>query len=333
MDLIATLIICILISFLFNLIAKKLRVSCVIALIFAGILIGSSYLRGMILEPNVSTVLTLGNIGLLALMFIAGLEVSWSMLYKEKRDAILVAYFAFLVPFLLGFIVSLILGFTFSVALVIGICMAVTAEATKARELLELGKIKTRLGSLILGAGIIDDILAMSLFVVVCYFFMGIVAFEEALLLMVAIAAFFVGVFVHKFIGREKHIIPYLEELLLLLVIPFFFIGIGLNFNLQALILNPALLLVIVLTAISGKISGVFFTKPFIKVKLRQLYLVGWAMNSRGAVELAIVFMAFRLGLLSIDVYSSLIVMTLVTTFIFPFIVRSMIRKNPRLMS
>lgn len=332
MQLLFTLIICIVISFLFTLVAKRLRLSSVIALILTGIVVGSPFWRGIILEPNVDFVLLLGNFGILSLMFVAGLEVSWSMMYKEKRDAVLVAYFAFLTPFLLGFLVSLIIGLSFFVAIIVGICMAVTAEASKARELLDLKKLKTRIGSLMLGAGIIDDTLAMILFVVACYLFNGVVAMEESLLILTLPLAFFAGVLVHKYIGREEHVIPYIEKLLLIFIIPFFFIGIGIDFNLQALILNPLLLFIIILTAITGKISGVLITKPFTGLSLKQIYLVGWAMNSRGAVELAIIFLAFKLSLLNLELYSSLVVMTLFTTFMFPFILRRMINSEPSIM-
>jgi len=56
-------------------------------------------------------------------------------------------------------------------------------------------------------------------------------------------------------------------------------------------------------------------------------------MNSRGAVELALLFIAFNLRILDTDIYSSLVIIALVTTLLFPFVVRSMIRKEPRIMN
>ncbi len=72
--------------------------------------------------------------------------------------------------------------------------------------------------------------------------------------------------------------------------------------------------------------------KPFLRLTWKQLYLVGWGMNSRGAVEIAIAFMAFRTNLISIQIYSGLVVMALTTTLIFPFILRGLIKKDPQLM-
>ncbi len=332
MNIIITLIICLLVSFLFTLLAKKLKISVVIGLIVAGIIIGSHTLGRIILEPNTEFILTLGNIGLIVLMFLAGLEISWSMLYKERKDSIYLAFFAFVTPFLLGFLIFLFLRFPVPTAITVGICMSITAEATKARVLLGLGKLKTKIGSLMMGAGIIDDILGMALFALASLWLVHTIATKEIIILFSAILFFFIGIAVHKFIGREIQKIRYLEKILLSFVVPFFFIAMGIHFSLQSITLNPWLLIIIIVVAILGKIFGSLFTKPFTKLKIKQLYLVGWGMNSRGAVELAIAFTAFKVGLLDASIYSSLVVMALVTTLIFPFFIRRMVKKEPNIM-
>ena len=332
MNIIITLIICISASFLITLLAKKLKISVVIGLIIVGLIIGSPILKGIILEPNTEFILILGNVGLITLMFLAGLEVSWRGLYKERKNSLYLAFFAFIIPFSLGFFIFLFLGFPLLTALTIGICMSITAEATKARVLLELKKLKTKIGSLMMGAGIIDDILGIFLFLLISFLFIHTIITKEIIILLSAIISFFIGVVVHKFIGRETKKIHYLEKFLLIFIVPFFFIAMGLYFALQSITLNPWILIIVIIVAISGKILGSLFSKPLTKLKLKQLYLVGWGMNSRGAVELAIAFTAFKVGLLDNNTYSSLIIMALVTTLIFPFFIRRMIQKNPGIM-
>ena len=56
-------------------------------------------------------------------------------------------------------------------------------------------------------------------------------------------------------------------------------------------------------------------------------------MNSRGAVELAIALIAFRSGLIPTELYSSLVIMALFTTLLFPFIIIRMIKKDSRIMN
>lgn len=331
MHIIITLMICIVISFLFTKFAKKLKLSAVIGLIIAGIVMGSPLLA-LFIEPNTGVILDLGSLGLIFLMFLAGMEVSFDMLKKEEKDSLIVGSLATIVPFLMGFVAFLFLGFSFFTSLTVGICMSITAEATTSLVLLELNKLKTRIGSLMLESGIIDDILGISLFVFVVYLFTGNFTTGEVITLVLSVAGFGIGIIVNKFLGREHEKINYLENFLMIFVIPFFFISLGVYFSLKSLTLNPLLLIIIVVIAMTGKIAGVMLAGPLIKLPLNKLYLVGWGMNSRGAVGLAVAFIALKIGLLGSTLYSGLVFMTLITTLIFPFIIRRMVEKYPDIM-
>jgi len=331
MHIIITLMICILISFLFTKFAKKLKLSAVIGLIIAGIVMGSPLLA-LFIEPNTGVILDLGSLGLIFLMFLAGMEVSFDMLKKEEKDSLIVGSLATIVPFLMGFVAFLFLGFSFFTSLTVGICMSITAEATTSLVLLELNKLKTRIGSLMLESGIIDDILGISLFVFVVYLFTGNFTTREVITLVLSVAGFGIGIIVNKFLGREHEKINYLENFLMIFVIPFFFISLGVYFSLKSLTLNPLLLIIIVVIAMTGKIAGVMLAGPLIKLPLNKLYIVGWGMNSRGAVGLAVAFIALKIGLLDSILYSGLVFMTLITTLIFPFIIKRMVEKYPDIM-
>ena len=164
MKLIITLTICVFISFLFKYISKKLNLSVVVGLIVSGILLSSSPLKSVILGPNIDIILKLGNLGFITLMFLAGMEISWCLLYEERKEATAVAFFAAVIPTLLGFFIFYALGFSIFTSLAVGICMGITAEATKARVLLELNKLDTRVGSLMMGAGILDDVFGLLIY-------------------------------------------------------------------------------------------------------------------------------------------------------------------------
>jgi len=334
MHLLITLAACVVTSFVFTHIVERFGLSRVVGWIPAGIVLGSPYLKDVLLEPNTHLVIKVGEAGFLALMFMAGMEISWSMLYKEKKDAFFVASFAAAAPLLLGFVIFYALGFPALTALTVGICMSITAEATKAKELMDMKKLETRVGSLMMSAGVLDDIVGMSLFVTIVYLSTGAFVAGEHLILLLGILAFLTGVFIHAFIGRHHPHISHLENVLLHMLIPFFFITIGINFSLNFVVLHPLILPAVVITGIAGKILGTLLTKPFITdLNYRQLYLIGWAMNSRGAVELAIAFVAFNLGLLNEELYSSLIIMALITTMIFPLVMRRMFKEDPSIMN
>ncbi|MBW3017960.1 cation:proton antiporter, partial [Candidatus Woesearchaeota archaeon] len=273
------------------------------------------------------------DIALLCLMFLAGLESSWRALYEERKDAIVITIFAALIPFIIGFAVFKLLGFSLLVSSIVGICMSITAEATNARVLLDLSKLKTRVGAAMMDAGIFDDILGLSLFILIT-FLLKAAYLKEDLLIAGAILAFFVGIIVQKTIGRNKNpILKFVEKYLLILLVPFFFISMGIHFEPSSIFTSPYLLIIIIAIAITGKLAGTFLTKPFTKFSWKQLHLIGWGMNSRGAIELALALIAFRSALIPAELYSSLVIMALTTTLIFPFIISRMIRKNPKLMN
>lgn len=332
MKLIITLTICVFISFLFKYISKKLNLSVVVGLIVSGLLLSSSPLKSVILGPNIDIILKLGNLGFITLMFLAGMEISWCLLYEERKEATAVAFFAAVIPTLLGFFIFYALGFSIFTSLAVGICMGITAEATKARVLLELNKLDTRVGSLMMGAGILDDVFGLLMFGLVIFLFSGEIVTTEFFNVVAAISVFFLGILVNKALGREHHLVTVIEKLLLLLLIPFFFIGMGIHFSFQSLILDPLLLFGIITIAILGKIGGSLAAKPFTNLSWKQLYLVGWGMNSRGAVELGIAFLALRAGLITEHIYSSLIIMALITTLLFPFMLRRTVKNNPDIM-
>ncbi len=127
----------------------------------------------------------------------------------------------------------------------------------------------------------------------------------------------------------EEEIITATKLITLAFVVPFFFVNIGLNFNYDYLAGNLLLLLVTIGIAFLGKIIGTIIVKPFLKLNLKQLYLIGWGMNSRGAVELVIALLALNHGLITQEVFSALVAMAIVTTLVFPFVLQHEIKKDP----
>ncbi|MBD3296529.1 MAG: hypothetical protein GF392_04105 [Candidatus Omnitrophica bacterium] len=135
------------ISWLALFVGGKLRIPSVVTLIVTGIIIGLPRVQRLLVPEGTGFLVPLGDAGLICLMFLAGLETSGRKLLEEKKDASLIAIAGLAVPFILGFTVFLALGYSPGAALIVGVCSGITAEATKARVLLELDKLKTRVGS------------------------------------------------------------------------------------------------------------------------------------------------------------------------------------------
>lgn len=330
MNILITITAVLLISYLFSFIFKRLNFPNVAALITAGLFLSMPFIRQTLISPNKETIFSLGNIGLLALMFLAGIESSWKILNSEKKDSIIIAFFAYIIPFTLGFIVFRLIGFSIITSLIVGICMSITAEATKAKILIEMKKLRTKVGSAMLGAGIIDDALGMAAFVLITYLLKK-TFIKQDLFLAGAIISFMIGMTLQSYI-KDDELLKNIEKIFLTLLVPFFFISVGLNFDINSLFVDPKIVLLIILVAIIGKILGTFLAKPFTEFNTKQLHLIGWAMNSRGAVEIALALIAFKSGLIPIEIYSGLVAMALVTTLMFSFIIYSTVSKNPDIM-
>ncbi len=310
---------------------KRTGIPPVVSLILTGIIMGAPFFKGTFIKEHKGLITVFGDAGLIALMFLAGLESSWRLLYKERRDAALIAAFAAFIPFLLGLTAFLLMGFSLTVSLAIGICMAITAEATKAKVLLDMGKLKTRVGSAMMGAGIIDDIIGFCLFLITVYLIHN-SASKEDILIIVSMAAFFFGILIQKFIKRRHAFLKYPERFLNYAIVPFFFISMGIHFEMETLFIDPRLLLIIIAIAVTGKLAGALLVKPFSDFSWKQLYLIGWGMNSRGAVELALALIAYKSGLMPLNLFSSLVIMVLVTTLAFPFVFKVIVRNNSTIM-
>lgn len=317
----------------FAFLAKKLRVVSIVGLLTASLFFSITAFREAIVGAHLENFIALGNVGLIGLMFLAGLESSWHEIYKEKREALIIAVCAMLTPLFFGYCAfKFLLGFSTLTSLAGAICISITAEATKAQVLLELKKLKTRVGAAMMGAGIIDDLLGLLLFTGISYF-LGSASLKEDSLILGVIVAFFAGILVQKIVGRQTRWLKKFERIVGQLIVPFFFIAVGLHFDASVLLLNPAILILTLVAALVGKLGGTLLTKPFVKMKWQQLHLIGWAMNSRGAIGLALALLAFRNGSIPIDLYSALVITALLSTFGFPFIATKMIRDNPKIMN
>jgi Kef-type K+ transport system membrane component KefB len=130
----------------------------------------------------------------------------------------------------------------------------------------------------------------------------------------------------------EEEMVRATRLITLAFVVPFFFMNIGLNFDYGYLFGNVLLMVLTVVIAFLGKIVGTIIVKPLSRLSVKQLYLIGWGMNSRGAVELVIALLALRHGLITQEIFSALVAMAIITTLVFPFVLQREIRKDPKAM-
>jgi Kef-type K+ transport system membrane component KefB len=105
----------------------------------------------------------LAYLGVLLLMFVAGLEVDFEAMMRSGRPAVLSGVLGVAVPILLGMVVALPFGFDGQQGFVLGLVLAATSVSISAQTLLELKVLRTRVGIALLGAAVVDDVLVILL--------------------------------------------------------------------------------------------------------------------------------------------------------------------------
>jgi Kef-type K+ transport system membrane component KefB len=118
--------------------------------------------------PLLSLVQDLAHIGVLLLMFVAGLETDLHQLRHVGRVAFWVAFGGVLLPLAGGAAVAVSFGLPmYWEAVFVGTILTATSVSISAQTLLELGALRTREGATILGAAVIDDVMGIVLLSVV----------------------------------------------------------------------------------------------------------------------------------------------------------------------
>ena len=103
----------------------------------------------------------LADLGVVVLMFLAGLETDTKMMKAAMGPAFWSASGGVILPMVAGCAVSRLAGFGWGEAIFIGTILTATSVSITAQTLMNLGRLRTRPGSTILGAAVIDDVLGL----------------------------------------------------------------------------------------------------------------------------------------------------------------------------
>ena len=149
----------------FGLAARHYKAPQVAGEIIAGLLIGPSLLN---LVQNNDFLAGMAEIGVILLMFSAGLETDIDKLKKSGLKATMIAIAGVTIPLILGTILYMCFyGFSapgstdFIKAVFIGTVLTATSVSITVQVLKELGKVSTEVGTTIMSAAIIDDIIGI----------------------------------------------------------------------------------------------------------------------------------------------------------------------------
>ncbi|ELC8414259.1 cation:proton antiporter [Clostridium perfringens] len=148
---------------LFGLITKKVRMPQVVGALVAGVILGPAVLNVL---SETEFIQKLAELGVIVLMFTAGLETDINQLKKTGKASFIIAVLGVIIPLAGGFFIASIFNKGNDVNSIlqnvfIGIILTATSVSITVETLKEMGKLNTRAGNAILGAAIIDDILGI----------------------------------------------------------------------------------------------------------------------------------------------------------------------------
>jgi Kef-type K+ transport system membrane component KefB len=360
---------------------QRIKQPVVLGELLAGIIVGPYALGGLPLfggEPLVvldETIKYIGELAAIIILFIAGLEITPREFLRGGMASFTVGALGVIVPFSVGFVVLSIYGLDSFETLLIATALTATSIAISIQVLTELGKMQSKEARLILGAAIVDDILAIAILSVVvtmvqsgdttaqimdiAFIILKILGLFAVLLISaifliprilhreklwrskgsiegITTAIFFgiagiaayvglspiVGAFAAGMAVASTKLVKQVEEYahkLQFIFAPLFFAIIGAQVDLRGVNLEVLVISgIIVVIAISTKLVGCGLPSLIFLKDKKGSMRVGIGMISRGEVGLIVAGVGVTSGVLSTDIYTSIIIMVATTTIITP---------------
>ena len=369
----------------------RLKLPVVLGELLAGIIVGPfalgslPFFDGKPLVVLDETVRHIGEISAIVILFIAGLEITPREFLKGGAASFTVGAIGVIVPFFVGYFVFTMFGLNALETLLIATALTATSIAISIQVLTELRKMQSHEARLILGAAIVDDILAIAVLSVVTtmvqtgntsldimnitFLILKILGLFAALVIGAVLivprllhletlwkskgsiegittAAFFGAAGIAAFVGlspivgafaagmavASTRVINRVEEYvdkLEIIFAPLFFAIIGAQVDLRGVNLNVLFLSgIIVSIAIVTKLVGCGLPSMIFVKNRSKAMKVGIGMISRGEVGLIVAGVGVSSGVLTADIYTSIIIMVAVTTIITPIWLKRSYRKD-----
>ena len=188
----------------FGLLTRRIEMPQVVGALVAGLLLGPACFN-IVQESEFLD--HIAEIGVIVLMFSAGLETDISELKKSGRNSFVIAVIGVLVPLLAGYVLASFFNTepeAFLQNMFIGVILTATSVSISVETLKEMGKLSTPSGNAILGAALIDDILGIVALTIITGMADTSVQLTEVMLKIVAffVLAVIVGIFARKGIDK-----------------------------------------------------------------------------------------------------------------------------------
>lgn len=374
----------------------------IIGEMIAGVMLGPSILN--LVSPEIKGIDVVAEMGIFFILFFGGMQMHLADFKEYLRPSIFIALTANNLAIIAGVAVGVIFNLDFMSVFFIIVVFSLTALPVGVRILMDMGKLNTRMGKIIMASAVIDDILSMFFLAIVLSFAQGdpgkidawyiIIMILKILLFLLLIyyiykfmsmegdspishiksfisklskesqffvvlifgifigflgklleisfiiGIFYAGILIKKStIGKEafSNVYDVVSSITVSFFSPILFAYLGLLLNLSLVfnfadpfstqnILQGTFLLTALIFAIAGKSIGGFIGGVIAGLKLREAAAVGIGLNARGLMGLIISGIGLKYGLIDMRVYTMLVIMCIVTTFITPYGLKKLLK-------
>ena len=214
----ATLAIILISTLLAGHMSKRIGMPAVIGQLLVGIILGPALFG--VLHEN-SFIHTFSEIGVVLLMFIAGLESNLTLLKKYFKPSLVVAVLGVIVPMISMYGMSLAFGISQLESLFIGVIFAATSVSISVEVLRELNVLESKEGTIILGAAVVDDLLAVIILSVLTSLFGAQLAAASSTHMSLGLSLLLQALFMVAVYFSVKWIVPFVMHLSRRLLVPY----------------------------------------------------------------------------------------------------------------
>ena len=144
--------------------SARLKLPAVVGELLAGIIIGPAVFN--LVQPS-GIIKVFSDIGVIFLMFLAGLDSDIKTLKRLLRPSVLVAAFGMIVPIIIAYMTGILFKFSQVESLFLGLTFSATSVSISVAVLQEMGRLEGKEGMTILGAAVADDLLSILLLSIV----------------------------------------------------------------------------------------------------------------------------------------------------------------------
>jgi Kef-type K+ transport system membrane component KefB len=383
MDVFLQILLLLILAKLFGEILERRGYPSLIGEILAGIVLGPSLLS--LVVPN-ATLEIFSDIGVVALLFLSGVEMNPRAFLERSTIGLSTAIMGVVVPFAAGFLLGTLLDLPFPETLFVAIALSITSIGVSVRILVDLKQLDSAVGTTIVSAAVLDDIIGvfllgvlstvavqgeitldtmlfgvlggiafLALFIVIgprlLPWFFGLarktetheMVYSVAIILALgsaylfhftgmhyAIGAFLAGLILGEGVRRDRILFDSLMDFGFGFFITFFFASIGLLFSFSTETFLSPFLLPIILTGVGGKVLGGFLGSiPFLS--RREALLVGIGIVPRAEIALVVASVALTTGLISVELFSAVTAMAIVTILATPILMQKGFSTAPKI--